>query len=217
VRHSKRCLANVRSVPRQKSCEQCIRAKSRCTLTRPECERCLTKGLSCHYFSRQYGNHGNNKKNSIEFPKPSTLDSLSTLSIPKNLAPANVNDGSTPVSPKLQSPVDLGPMGRYPGLIQRAGSIEQHALQHTIRVLRTYPRMLSTGTQVPPFIHHYQIEKGVLPPALKTCYSILTENKHNPDSLQEQITKEIANLNKTVGAILPFQGSSWTLIRRRKH
>lgn len=91
-------------------------------------------------------------------------------------------------------------MGRFPGLIQRAGSIEQHALQHTIRVLRTYPRVLSAQTQLPPFVHHRQLEQGVLPPALKRCYDILNTNGHHHLHLREQITKEIASLNKTVSA-----------------
>lgn len=89
-------------------------------------------------------------------------------------------------------------MGRFPGLIQRAGSIEQHALHHTIRVLRTYPRMLSAHTQLPPFIHHQQ---GTLPPALKTCCDILSENGRHHVSLQERVVKEIESLKKTVCTI----------------
>ncbi|KAL6889998.1 hypothetical protein GGI43DRAFT_416173 [Trichoderma evansii] len=87
-------------------------------------------------------------------------------------------------------------MGRFPGLIQRTGSTEQHALHHTIRVLRTYPRMLSARTQVPPFIHHSQIEQSALPPALKTCHDILTKHGRYDLSLQEQIMKQIAGLKK---------------------
>lgn len=196
IRHSKRCLADVRSVPRQKSCEQCIRAKSRCTLTRPKCERCLNKCLSCYYPSRQQGERGNDNLDARQCSTPSASDSSSAPGSSKDLL--LIHGDATPVSPKLQSPVDLGPMGRFPGLIQRAGSIEQHALHHTIRVLRTYPRMLSAHTQLPPFIHHQQ---GTLPPALKTCCDILSENGRHHVSLQERVVKEIESLKKTVCTI----------------
>lgn len=215
MRHSKRCLAGIRSAPRQKSCEQCIRAKSRCSLTRPKCERCLDKRLSCYYASRQYGNHGNNKRDARQCPTLSASDSSSARGSSTDLLLAHSD--STPVSPKFPSAVDLGPMGRFPGLIQRSGSIEQHALQHTIRVLRTYPRMLSARTQLPPFVHHRQAERGVLPPALETCHNILAKDECHQNSLQEEVMEEIASLNKTVSAFLASIPSPLPLIQRRKH
>lgn len=200
VRHSKRCLADVRSVPRQKSCEECIRAKSRCTLTRPKCERCLDKRLACRYPPRQHGNHRTDQPNARQRPTPNAPDSSSAAG--SSIGQFPTHGDPTLVSPKFQLPIDLGPMGRFPGLIQRAGNTEQHALHHTIRILRTYPRMLSGRTQLPPFVHHSQIEQDVLPPALKTCHHILTKHGRHNLSLQEQVMKEIASLNKTVSAIL---------------
>ncbi|KAL7919989.1 hypothetical protein ACQKWADRAFT_299836 [Trichoderma austrokoningii] len=192
VRHSKRCLADVRTVPRQKACEQCIRTKSRCTLTRPKCERCLERSLSCYYASRQQGNRGNGKLNARQCLTPSASHSSSTSGSFKDLF--LTHEDSTPASPKI---INNGPVGKFPGLIQRAGSIEQHALQHTIRVHRTYPRMLSADIQLPPLVHHCQIAEDTFPLALETCHNILTGDGRHHMSLQEQVMQEIASLNNT--------------------
>src|SRR5437867_1600362 len=36
-------------VPRKRSCAQCRRAKTRCSLTSPICSRCTSKRLKCDY------------------------------------------------------------------------------------------------------------------------------------------------------------------------
>lgn len=203
MRHSKRCLGDVRSVPRQKSCEQCIRAKSRCTLTRPECERCLSKRLSCRYYSThmQHGNHDTDQLDAGKGPARNDSAFSSASSRSEDPRPLPTSDDSVPVPPQLEFSGDPGPLGRFPGLMQRAGSIQQHALHHTIRVLRTYPRMLSRRTQLPPFIHRSQIENGTLPPALKTCRDTLTKNGRHGASSQQRIMAEIVSIHKTVSLV----------------
>lgn len=160
----------------------------------------MNKRLSCRYHLRQHGNHRNDEPDAGQCPTPSASDSSSAPGSSRGLLVAHGD--STLVVPTPVAPADLGPLGRFPGLIQRAGSIEQHALHHTIRVLRTYPRMLSARTQLPPFIHHSQTQQGALPQALKTCHEILTNNGRDYPSLQDQILMEITNLKKTVSAIL---------------
>lgn len=66
--------------------------------------------------------------------------------------------------------------------------------------------MLSAQTQLPPFVHHCQTERGVLPPALRKCHDILAQNEPHQNSLQEQVMREIAGLNKAV-SVFPSQAS----------
>ncbi|KAJ6780283.1 hypothetical protein PWT90_08471 [Aphanocladium album] len=112
------------------------------------------------------------------------------------LTPTFTNSLAVPLKPKIN--VDLGPMARFSGLVQRAGSVEQHALHHTIRVLRTYPRMLSRRGQFPPYIHHSQMENYLLPPALEICHDILNKVGRNHPSPLEQLVIEIDSLNRAV-------------------
>ena len=49
LRHSKQCLENSVSSPRQKSCRQCSKAKARCDQRRPSCSRCSFRNDSCEY------------------------------------------------------------------------------------------------------------------------------------------------------------------------
>lgn len=62
--------------------------------------------------------------------------------------------------------------------------------------------MLSAQTQLPPFVHHRQTEQSVLPLALKQCHDILAQNECHQNSLQEEIMKEIASLDKAVSVFL---------------
>jgi hypothetical protein len=48
-RHSKRCLKSLRAPSRQKSCRQCITAKTRCDLQRPHCGRCQSRSIECGF------------------------------------------------------------------------------------------------------------------------------------------------------------------------
>lgn len=59
--------------PRRKSCAACTRAKRRCDLATPSCQRCVGRGLACHYPQRR--------------GPPSPRDSLSLSATPE-LAPA---------------------------------------------------------------------------------------------------------------------------------
>ncbi|KAI1422016.1 hypothetical protein F5Y12DRAFT_765194 [Xylaria sp. FL1777] len=62
VRHVRGCTLEPRPSARQKSCRNCIIAKSRCDLQRPECSRCNSRNIPCAYArparamgSRDYG------------------------------------------------------------------------------------------------------------------------------------------------------------------
>ncbi|KAI2636612.1 hypothetical protein GGS21DRAFT_489367 [Xylaria nigripes] len=49
VRHSKKCGLEPRANVRQKSCRNCVDAKSRCDLQRPSCSRCHSRNIPCVY------------------------------------------------------------------------------------------------------------------------------------------------------------------------
>ena len=83
-----------------------------------------------------------------------------------------------------------------------AASIEQHTLQHTIRVLRTYPRLLSRRGQLPPFIHHHQRVNDVLPTALQTCQNTLKNIGHRQPPPREQLMKEMRIIKEAVSLTL---------------
>ena len=49
VRHWKRCVQGPTKALRQKSCGECVVAKTRCDLRRPTCSRCAVRQVPCQY------------------------------------------------------------------------------------------------------------------------------------------------------------------------
>ena len=47
-------MKNIRQSLRKKSCDECRNAKTRCSLTMPECSRCEVRGLECKYENVPY-------------------------------------------------------------------------------------------------------------------------------------------------------------------
>lgn len=55
IRHSKQCgLGESPGPPRQKSCYQCSKAKTRCDQRYPSCSRCLSRKESCKYATNAF-------------------------------------------------------------------------------------------------------------------------------------------------------------------
>ncbi|KAH8886337.1 hypothetical protein GQ53DRAFT_844884, partial [Thozetella sp. PMI_491] len=52
VRHSERCLQDLKAPPRQKACRTCSASKLRCDLQRPRCGRCQERAIVCEYLSK---------------------------------------------------------------------------------------------------------------------------------------------------------------------
>lgn len=73
------------NIPRTRSCIACARGKARCDNRRPECSRCITKGIECHYPA-----------NTRKGPTPRVLHDDDTSTSQRNVAALRVA-GSPPV------------------------------------------------------------------------------------------------------------------------
>lgn len=185
VRHLKRCLADIPRSSRQKSCTQCSHARTRCNLKRPRCARCAKKQWCCEYPPKQQEEEeeeGRTGKHPVD-GQSDISDRLRTkVTLPPggaypSTSASNLSDASSgaivaiPDSPPLS--IAQGPIARLPGVIRRAVTVQQHGLNQTMRVLRTYPLMVAHRTQFPPFVHQLQVSDAIVPPALSKCYDIL--------------------------------------------
>lgn len=52
MRHSKRCLPNLKAPSRQRACRQCSNSKVRCDWQHPTCGRCQARSLACEFASQ---------------------------------------------------------------------------------------------------------------------------------------------------------------------
>ena len=229
VRHLKRCLADIRGPLRQKSCIQCSDAKARCSLKRPQCYRCASKQLSCEYVQAQ------EEEETKEVPKGtfvrndwtdndgarSTTSTSTTYDTHFRDYSSNNSSRSSfgtiaPIPASPPSSTDEGPISRVPGLQRLAATTQQHGLNHTIRILRTYPLMIAHRTQLPPFIHHLQFSDTVSPTALANCYNTLDswEGFSSPSpAVESRILAEVDTLVRSVSIFLPRALTPIPLIR----
>jgi hypothetical protein len=81
-RHGYYCRSRrVGSTTRSRSCISCAKGKARCDNRRPECSRCITKAIECHYLANTPKGTG---------PKIQHSDDAPTER--RNMAPSSVAD-----------------------------------------------------------------------------------------------------------------------------
>jgi hypothetical protein len=148
---------------RRKSCTQCADAKARCSLQYPACSRCAEKDLLCGCH-RATTDENNMLRPSVAVA-PETQIQAEGMVYSASALQAN------PVNEKTLSHNMQASKTRLSGLFRRADSTQTHSMNLTIRVLRTYPQIVSRYA-LPPFIHQRQLSSKV-PIALKHCYDLL--------------------------------------------
>ncbi|KAL5389016.1 hypothetical protein DPSP01_002719 [Paraphaeosphaeria sporulosa] len=199
VRHTRRCVQNLKAPSRQKSCKQCVVAKARCDLQRPRCGRCQSREVQCDsepVSGAQGSRLDSEDKTPTEHRQLHEGDEVSAC-LPRNssttFVPTSLLEGAsnrtgpifssfcdesglyTPpswfyaqdyiapeaIASKQRSQILLGtPHGTL-----STGAVAQQAMFHVIRVLRSWPRMMSRyglgSFQLPPMIHHIQLKEGL--------------------------------------------------------
>lgn len=200
-RHLRYCRKKTAiSKTRTKSCEACIRAKTRCDPGLAGCERCLEKGQSCSFLSSNIpGDHvaisgsmdlSKELQGSMElpvqdarfgsFPFDSFIPGSDSIIVD---APQNTifsNDADISVSgfsnlPKLFEPKAFHSVSRVMASTAGAG------------ILRSYPSLMREERTFPPFIHRsYGLDAidKVPPLALRNAKSIAQSFiNDSPDTL----------------------------------
>ncbi|KAH6889444.1 hypothetical protein B0T10DRAFT_513959 [Thelonectria olida] len=180
VRHSKRCLNNIKPPSRQKACRQCSASKLRCDLQQPSCGRCQTRVLRCEFVSRE----------SITASASTQGDTLGTdehlhrdggelnepASSPGNESPeAASSPAAERIPPRLvisdhRRQVLLGTAPSAPS----SDVVVKHTMHFVIRVLKSWPRLMAAHDtdQLPPILHRLQLSEGV-PTPLANCYTLV--------------------------------------------
>jgi hypothetical protein len=201
VRHLKHCSRGTNAPPRQKSCRQCVTAKGRCDLRRPNCGRCRTRSLECE-FQKGDDKFPTNQPNllgqlrdeneSLNTDECSNTHSLVILQEGSAVAATSILDPNTYKARlrTLSSNWDNIPDGIAPELViskQRRQAIlgtptvdtssnilTRQITFFVIRVLRSWPRMMAENHsfQLPPMMHHLQFTNG-LPVPLANCYTLV--------------------------------------------
>ncbi|KAJ7740194.1 hypothetical protein DFH07DRAFT_839179 [Mycena maculata] len=145
-----------RFTSRRKSCQNCCDTKARCSLQRPLCSRCQTRGLVCHYITTA--------------DSPST--SRATTAVEDlQYHPHLTNEPSlTPERGRIASrwlDALIPPPGRTP--IPK--NFSSRTVQYISRVLKAYAEILiKDDLALPPIIHSLQ---SVAQPPLANYRSIL--------------------------------------------
>ena len=64
-------------------------------------------------------------------------------------------------------------------------------LQYISRVLSTYPRCMLGNGNIPPIIHHAQVERGEIPHALANCYTLVRMWEQAVPGSEEMVVKTL--------------------------
>lgn len=64
-------------------------------------------------------------------------------------------------------------------------------LQYISRVLSTYPRYMLRNGNIPPIIHHAQVERGEIPHALANCYTLVRMWEQAVPGSEEMVVKTL--------------------------
>jgi hypothetical protein len=154
--------ASPKITTRRKSCQNCCDAKTRCSLERPCCSRCHSRGLDCHYLTSD--------PSSVPTTIPASVcDPSETENSSLYAAPASIESPSTAESIRIGSrwlDALIPPTGHTPK------NLTVPTVHYMSRVLKSYPKITARKEpQLPPIIHPRQ--SAVPQPPLANCRSLL--------------------------------------------
>ncbi|CAI6336279.1 unnamed protein product [Periconia digitata] len=210
VRHSKRCLQDIRAPSRQRSCHHCTLAKAACDRQRPNCGRCRTRSLDCVFTTSlgYWGQEGNFELQPHNRAPPAQHNTPLRQTTEKITASSNSDDESRTVVSQNQGNIApqlvLSPqrrqvlLGTAPG-VPTSDAAVRHTMHFVIRVLKSWPRLIAIHNfaLLPPVIHRVQV-KDSLPDPLANCHALVSMwASHKVDSsvfVQETIQREVKRL-----------------------
>lgn len=153
TRHVKRCSQPIKGPPRRKACKQCATSKLRCDLEKPHCGSCQDRAITCEFESLS-GSASPRTANAAGTPTPSVITEQSLVNTVRAFAIKRQREL------KDSAPDTL-----------RGSSETAHAIDLTIRVLRSWARQVAIYKleQLPPMIHRVQLEHGTPQPLTNCC------------------------------------------------
>ncbi|KAJ7482183.1 hypothetical protein B0H11DRAFT_2173247 [Mycena galericulata] len=180
---------------RRKSCQNCADAKARCTLQRPICSRCQTKGLECQYFISDSGSvsatsSSDNSFSTVEHPpcpQPGPQVAVTNVECPST-------PGLTPESGRIASrwlDAFIPPLGKT------LKNITSQTARYMARILKSYAKVLvKDDVALPPIIHPLQSTSPQ--PPLANCRSILrmwdTRAPGSESMVRETVQREMSRI-----------------------
>lgn len=98
-------------IARSRSCIACVKRKARCDNKRPECSRCMSKGIRCQYPAKSLGGVGNQAQNREDVPAKGqqTTPSL-VIDAPEIESLLGTTGGDALLVPELEP---VSPKGAY--------------------------------------------------------------------------------------------------------
>lgn len=211
---------NKQRLPRKKACNNCTKSKVRCSLEKPACSRCQSSGRTCEYPTSALGQDSPEVNFGVD-PDASysgasvlatpNLNSASEVPIPTTWSrPSQLQRGTVgdwQDKNKLDfTAIDLAPSTNAedirdrwlrpyipPPLGQNEVPKVYHpsTLQYISRVLSSYPRCMLRNGNIPPIIHHTQVERGEIPHALANCYTLVRMWEQAVPGSEEMVVKTL--------------------------
>ncbi|KIN02617.1 hypothetical protein OIDMADRAFT_102728 [Oidiodendron maius Zn] len=189
------------SFPRKKACQQCSAGKMRCDLNRPRCSRCEVRRTVCEYTLAKPVVHStpltvrdtstvdlSNDSSHVVSPQQHSLISKGVgfrepanpgipaeksgifywTSSPLNFVAINLICTIDPTRIRNRWLSDF-----IPSLTDRVKMYAPEVSSFVFRVLKTYPSILLSRGQLPPFIHPSQLAGPDIPTPLANCLSLV--------------------------------------------
>ena len=177
MRHRRRCQLRGRAVSKRKACSSCVKAKIKCSYTKPTCARCEKRGLSCEYLVHK---DDTADENIMETSITESIVSNEVISLTGNSPEDNfylggevemrelnsnfewtaemsslVLDGSDDTLAQFQPFEGGGDFCAESGISQN-----QEFSTSIVSILRQYPKMLLSEDYRSPFLHR-ELYEGV--------------------------------------------------------
>jgi hypothetical protein len=166
------------SVSRQKACDQCSRAKTKCDRRPGACSRCAEKGVLCEYPVTS-----GNFTQAVNM-RVALTEGLGTTSSPAATASQSDRDQQHPErlvfsDLELSCPINADEIGNrwlnpyVPDPTQKVKQYPANITSFIYRILKSYAAAAARGHDTLPFVHSMQMEANMLGGPLTTCLSLV--------------------------------------------
>lgn len=91
---------------RVRSCVSCAKGKARCDGKRPDCSRCLSRGIQCHYPENSRSDVGPKRQSEVLRNEPHSTTCSSVAELPVEPRPLASHDNGTVLDSALSMPLE---------------------------------------------------------------------------------------------------------------
>lgn len=182
MRHRRRCQLKSSVVSKRKACASCVKAKIKCSYTKPTCLRCEKRQLTCHYPSHQEDATNSDIAETSDTDKRPSNELMTPFeNMPEEAAYIGGGDDMREPSLDFQWTTELSPLALHapdeqsallqPFTGEEDFSPENYGLDlsipneldlesNIVSILRQYPKLLLNEDYRSPFLHR-ELYEGV--------------------------------------------------------